>query len=496
MNAVRRISALLAALAVVVPAMAAAQAKKCDINDKSPFQLSSARIYLTKATGNGKEDEKPKHLKNAVQVLTEKADKINNPVGRNWLLARALYTWLERPGMAQTVTVPRGTLGYTERPDEQIDIIAAIDSALTVVETAAPECTAETSPYRRNLYAKLFNPSVELYNTNATDSAAVLANRALMIYRGSPIAYNLLAGVAVRRGDAKAAKANYLRVVEVAGTDSTYAKVKLSAMNNLGVITLQMAEDTTGAARTTLLKQAGDYFRAYLALVPSDPSAQQGLSRALTLSGDTASIGDIYAAMIAQPARYTDMQLLEAGSNAAVAKRYEDAVKLLAAGLAANPYHRDALFNLSNVYFEQGKPDEMLPLARRLVEVDPNNPDNWRLLAGVYQLKSKAARDAATKRMLTDSLVTFLQRSTNAKARVSVTAFQHTGARHTLSGTIENLGGAAVTYQLKVEFLDKTGAVVATQAVSVGPVAPKATMPFTVTVQQAGIAAFRYAPLS
>lgn len=494
MNAVRRISAIAAALAVALPAVAAAQAKKCEINEKSPFQLASAKIYLTKATGSGKEDEKPKHLRNAIQVLTEKADKIGNPVGRNWLLARALYAWNERPGMGQIV--PRGTLGFTERPNEPIDILAAIDTALTVVETSAPECASETLPYRRNLYAKLFNPSVELFNTNANDSAVALATRSLTIYRGSPTAYNVLAGVALRRNDAKGALANFERVVELSGSDSIFAKLKLSALNNLGVISLQAAEDTTGAARTALLTKSANYFKAYLALVPSDPGAQQGLSRALSLSGDTASVADIYASMIANPDRYSDIQLFEAGSNAAAAKRYDDAVKMLAAGLRANPYYRDALFNLSNVYFDQQKPDEMLPLARRLVEVDPNNPDNWRLLAGVYQLRSKATKDAALKRTLTDSLVKFLERSTKATSRVSFTTFQHAGARHTLAGTIENLGAAAATYQMKLEFLDKTGAVVASQAVSVGPVPPKGTLPFTATVQQAGIVAFRYAPLS
>lgn len=495
MNAVRRMPALLAALALVMPATAAAQGAKCAINEKSPFQIAGARNYLTRATGGGKEDEKPKHLKNAVQVLTEKADKINNQVGRNWLLARTLYAWLERPGMGQVTIVPRGTLGYTEQPNESIDVVAAIDTALTFVEKAAPECEAETRVYRQNLFARVFNPSIELFNSNATDSAAVLINRSLTIYRNSPLAYNLLASIALRRNDAKAALANYQRVVEIAGTDTIYAKLKRTAMNNMGVLALQMAEEASGEARSALLKQSADYFRSYLALVPTDPAAQQGLTRALSLSGDTASLGGIYAAMVAQPEKYSDIQLFEAGSNAAIAKRYGDAAKLLAAGLSANPYYRDALFNLANVYLEQEKADEMLPYVRRLVEVDPNNPDNWRLLAGAYQLKGKSTKDAGMKRKMTDSLVKFLMLSTKATTRVSFSSFQHDGALHTLAGSIENLGAAAVTYQLKVDFLDKTGAVVASQTASVGPVAPKATQPFTVKVQQAGVVAFRYAAL-
>src|SRR5215213_1688349 len=58
---VLRTSALVAA-AFAVTAEAAAQAK-CDINQGSPFQLNSAKIYLNKAqSSSGKVDEKVKHL--------------------------------------------------------------------------------------------------------------------------------------------------------------------------------------------------------------------------------------------------------------------------------------------------------------------------------------------------------------------------------------------------------------------------------------------------
>ena len=137
----------------------------------------------------------------------------------------------------------------------------------------------------------------------------------------------------------------------------------------------------------------------------------------------------------------------------------------------------------------------MLPVARRLTEVDPGNPDNWRLLAAAYQLQNRQATTAAAKKASTDSLIRYLERSDKLPVRVAISGFQHQGAKHTLTGSIENLGTAAATYPLKVEFLDKTGAVVATQTTSVGPVAAKAKAEFTVTVEQPGIVAFRYAPL-
>jgi hypothetical protein len=48
---------------------------------------------------------------------------------------------------------------------------------------------------------------------------------------------------------------------------------------------------------------------------------------------------------------------------------------------------------------------------------------------------------------------------------------------------------------MKIEFLDKSGNAVATQSVSVGPIAPGQSAPFHAEATGAGIVAFRYAPL-
>ena len=51
----------------------------------------------------------------------------------------------------------------------------------------------------------------------------------------------------------------------------------------------------------------------------------------------------------------------------------------------------------------------------------------------------------------------------------------------------------AKTFALKIEFVDKAGNVVATQDVSVGPVAPHKSAAFQTVGTGAGIVAFRYA---
>ena len=78
---------------------------------------------------------------------------------------------------------------------------------------------------------------------------------------------------------------------------------------------------------------------------------------------------------------------------------------------------------------------------------------------------------------------------------VTVSSFSKSPSGASLGGTIENRGTAAGSYTMTVQFLDKTGNVVATQSANVGPVAPKAKTNFKVDATGANIVAFRYQPL-
>lgn len=493
---VLRTSALVAVAACAVTAQAGAQAK-CDINQGSPFQLNSANIYLNKAqSAGGKPDEKVKHLQNSVKVLTENPEKISNAVGRNWLLGKTLIVWTQQPNVSYVAK--RGAVGYTQNPDATVDLLAAADSAFDAVEAAKPECADSVSVYRRQPWSKLVNQSIEALNAGKVDTAEVYARQAMAIYDKGPHAHNTLATIAQQKNDFAGAREHYKKAIEAAGTDTAFTKMRQVSMYNVAVLTQQMSDAAPEAEKAALNKEAAQLFQAYLKEVPNDANAQSGLARALGASGDTAAVAGIYAKMLENPAGYTDLQLFEAGSNAARANQNKDAATLLEAGLKKNPYYRDALFNLANVYFAMEDSDKMAPVVRRLVEVDPNSPENWRLLAGSYQLKQKAAKaGTAAKKAYTDSLLQNLQKSEKMPVRVTVREFTHAGTKHTLGGMLENLGDKPMSnVALKIEFLDATGNVVATQTATVPEVAPNAAQSFRVEAEQAGIVAYRYAPIS
>jgi len=476
-------------VAVTLAAPLGAQAPVCRLETGKPFQLNSARIYLNKALGGTKDDEKPAHLRNAINVLTTDAGKINNAAGRQWLLGKVLILWSERAGISPVVT--RSQVGYTENPSGTIDLLAAADSAFDAVESLAPQCADSVGIYRRRPYAKFYNAAIERFNAKAYDSSLVLLRRATVLIE-TPGAYNLMSNIAMARGDTAGYEAALKRSVATTETDSVTVKIRRQAMLNLAITSQSRAQGQQGAARTALMQQAIGYYQMYLKEVPGDATAQSNLAAALNASGQSASAVGIYDEMLANPGRFSSLQLLEAGSVSASAKRTQDAMRLLEAGLKGNPNHRDGLFNLANLYFAANDADRLAPVVRKLVELDPNSYDNWRLYAGQYQIRQKKGATAREKKASTDSLIRYVERSNNIKVKVSDLQLTHSGTRHTLSGMVKNEGAASITPDLTVEFLDAGGAVVATQKVVVGTVPAKGATRFTTTADRAGIAAYRY----
>lgn len=499
MNAFR--SAALLATATTALASAALQAQgRCEWSEGRPFQLASARTYLNTAAGSGKEDEKPKHLRNAVKVLTENADRIGNPIGRDALLGKVLLEWTRQPVLGWRgdsvgrFVANRGELGYTTDPQGNLNVILAIDSAFTRVETAMPQCADSLARFRRQLWAPMINRAAALINANQLDSAAAVAEGSLVIYRRTPHAYQMLWQVAQRKND-NATMMRYLRqTVEASGDDTSFRTLKSAAMLNIAVLTANAALDMEGAARQAKYAEAATMFRQYLAVDPSNATAQAGLAQALAASGDTAAVAGIYRDMLSNPSRYSYLQLASSGYAAAQSNNTAEAIQLYEASLAQNAYFRDLLQNLAAAYLRQRDFAKMLPIAQRLVEVDPNNPAAWRTLAAAYQGRVREA-SAAQRKALEDSVLAYIRRGDSLPVTVMVEDFSHSGSRHTIEGMVQNRGTQPGTYSLRFSFLDAKGAVAASQVVEVGPVPAKGQMPFKAEISQAGVVAFRYEPL-
>ena len=480
-------------LSAGLPSAASTQSV-CKINDSSPFQVNGAKQYVLAAASSRNADEVPKHLKNAIRVLTDDPSKIKNDAGRQYMLVRTYAQWLQRDNA--TYVMNRGDVGFTQNTAGSHNLLLALDSAATAIESMMPQCTEDVRPYRARFFGDILNKSIAAMGAEQNDSAAYFANLSLQVAGADPRPWNVLSAVFQKQNKLDSAMLAMEKVIALSGTDSLYTKVKQQSRYNLAVMKLTRAEaEAASEKKDAEIKAARTLLEAYLKDTPGDANAAQALGRAVRLSGDTAAVTAIFADMLSTPDRFTADQLFEAASNAAATGHEADASKLFENGLKKNPYHRVALLNYANVLFTLKDSDRMGPVVARLVDVDPNYDRAYRLLAGRWQLRARAETDAAKKRTANDSVLFYLDKQTKTNPRVEITLAVKTGNFFSVQGTVSNEGSAAASWTMKLELIDVAGAVVATKDVAIGPVDAGSNTTFSVKIEAPKAVAYRYAPL-
>jgi hypothetical protein len=528
-------------IAVLAAPVAGAQ-KACELDEGTPNQVARAKLQIQVAQASQKPADAAAKLRDAVKYLAD-GDMTKNPAGRAYVYGQVMVFWLSQPGMTSGYTT-RGTVGFVTDTAAKFDIIAAIDSGFSIVEKSNPECANTTLSWRQQKgWVDLVNKAIELANSpDKMDSAVMIAKRSLQLSRNAPYGYMVLAQAASKGNRPKEAIENYK--LAIAAASDTAAAMQDNRRNfemTLGAYTADLADQATGAEKAAYLAESKE---AYAALA-KDPGtkyadiARTGQARLATMSGDTAAIKGSYADQLANPGAFSYNSLMAAAVTAARANQTKDAIKLFEAAKTVNPYHRDVLYNLSRLYLLDSAFTKGLPIARQLIEIDPSNPDNYQLMAIAYagikhgyddQGKAYEARaklygqranaprvsasalkaniDSAAKmtplikayqdssRTSVDSAIKYNSAMTKLPARVTFNEFTNTDTKTMLGGSISNLTDAPKSFTLKLQFVDKSGNVVSSQDVNVGPVAPHSAGAFTATGTGAGIVAFRYAPLS
>ena len=476
-----------------LPVASFAQAA-CEINDSSPFQVNGAKQYIIAAANSRRADEVPKHLQNAIRVLTDDPSKIKNDAGRQWMLLRAYAQWLQREN--SSYVMKRGDVGFTQNPAGSQNLLLALDSAATVIESMLPQCKEKVRPYRAQFLSEILNKSIAAMGAEQNDSASYFANLSLQVAGADPRPWNVLSAVYQKQNKTDSAMIAMEKVISLSGSDTLYAKVKQQSRYNLAVITLTRAEaEAAGDKKDAEIKAARTLLESYLKDTPGDANAAQALGRAVRLSGDTAAVTAIFVDMVNAPDKFSADQQFEAASNAAATGHDADAAKLFESGLKKNPYHRVALLNYANVLFTLKDTERMGPVVVRLIEVDPNFDRGYRLMAGLWQLRARAESDAAKKKSANDSVLFYLDKQAKTNPRVDITLAQKSANSYSVQGTINNEGSKTASWTMKLELLDVTGAVVASKDVSIGPVDAGGNTTFSVKLDAPKAVAFRYGPL-
>src|SRR2546422_10668771 len=116
--------------------------------------------------------------------------------------------------------------------------------------------------------------------------------------------------------------------------------------------------------------------------------------------------------------------------HSAADPQYRLAAKAYEIGLVKNPYARDALYNLSAIYFLAGDTSKLLPLVQRLYAIDPMNKNTLAKLFGAWQLLGKK-----------DSVLHYLQVAEALPFEVTVSSLNTSDKAATVEGLVTN-GGA------------------------------------------------------
>lgn len=490
----------------------------CDI--KPGHQLVNSGMQSLRSAFNTKfADQRTKDLKDAERVLTQAVTTGNqekNPAAWYYLGRYYLMT----------------------------GDVAGADSALSKALTLAPVCKEDIGLYRRQAWVPLYNAAAAAWQAGNTDSAIVAFRRANQIYRDEPFGLIYMANLFVGRTEPDSAlkrtdaakyhtdslvyatrmdsAAKYFRLAVPAASDPKYAKDRREAWLNVArVYHSEKRYDEAAAA-----------YKEFLGAYPNDVQAMASLADlylrrnqrdsamamygAITTHADSATAEDLFGAagaVLNGIPQAPDTVELDAACAKALKKKtptltarqisarcqpaavdtmrkfhaladplYRLGVQTYEAGLAKNPYYRDALYNLTGISFMLNDTARVLPLAQRLYAVDPMNRLTLAKLAGGWQLVQKK-----------DSVLYYLTLADSLPVEITVGSFTTNEQGAVLDGLFTNFRSKpSVPVKLTFEFLDAKGNVVMPLPQDVPALDPGANQSFKLKADRPGIVAWRY----
>ena len=488
------VGVLVAALALAHPVDAQQSNRwvvpRCDIKPGHHL-VNSAVLYLKNATETRFEDQKQKDLTAAHGVLTQAlttGSQEKNPAA--WYYLGRYYI------MAQDLT--------------------GADSAFQRAEALKADCGEDIRLWRRLVWVPLLNAGIAGWQANNTDSAIASFRRANAILQTEPMGFKYLASLLYNTGQLDSAAFYFRRTADISATDTAYRQDRRDALYNLARIRHSQKRWT----------DAETLYREYLGVAPNDPEVLASLGSVLNQMGHRDSAYALYRRVIGQGDTVGAMSLFRVGveifqgvpeepdtaaagrscrgARAAAARiracrdslrtvmgEYEAAANVtyrlasqaFAAGLKVNPFYRDGLYNLLNTYLLLNDSAAMVPVAQRLVSVDPMNRMSLRLLAFAHQRVGRVDSTLYYLRMADSTLA----------ADVTVSEFDPQDQSGAVKGLVTNLRSATgQPFKLVFDFLNAKGEVVATQSTDVAALPPQGTQAFELKAIGAGIQAWRY----
>jgi tetratricopeptide (TPR) repeat protein len=494
----------------------AAQAAKCDLPQQTHPKMLAAGLSFNGAFKAGATPEaKAKALASTVKALTDDVSGFpaNIQPSRNFMLTQALLVWLEQPGMG--FVQPRAKIGYTANPADNIDLSLAIDTAVTQIRTAKPECADSMKLYTNGLWSQSINKAINFVNAQEADSGEFYAKRSLVFDPKPYYAYQMLANVAIIREDTAGMVEWFGKTIDVtsASADTNARKARDPMLMNLANLYATMANGATGARKDSLSAAAVATYRRYLQYYPSDLTTKLRILRLSSTPLDSAGAVKFADEALSNTDGVNDGQLADAGNALVDGKFYLPGLRLFEAALKKNPFNRDALYNSAVALNNLERFAEITPYFTRLRDIDPNNPGIFSLARNVQSAKKLALQTRANGgkrprpgqtimlnpaqqrelKIYNDSLVAYTQMMQNMTPTVNVRNFSPSKTGATFGAVVQvPPEKPATVFNIVVEFLNAAGTAVATQTVQTKSIAGGSFEQVSAEGKGEGIVAFRY----
>ena len=495
-------AAVLFAGVELLPGVAHAQpggvSSACSIDPNTPKELALQTLAMSRVGLAQSPEEANKILQGVLKELDTKPKRFEkNSTGYNYVLSQVLSAYIA--GMNTGPTPTRGSLGFVTNPDQPYDLVENLDATFKAIVASAPECASDVETMRQNeAWLALTKAALDASNVAQLDSAEYYARRAMVLSTANPYPEYVLANVANARDDKKGAIAHWQKVVELAGSDTTYSDLHDGSLYYIAMTQYELASSLSGAQQVAEAKDAAGSLKAlFLANMdsPDAVSMLQAWSESLRMAGDTANIQQVYADLLQNPERASDLTFTMAGVIATQINRGEDALKLFELAAQKNPYNRDAQRNIAVTYHGRDMFQEMIEPTRKLVELDPNNYDAWMMFAYSAQGLGKEATDAKVRQAWTDSLIKYQNFADSLPVKVEVMNFTRGSKTASVSLSLEQMASSVGNYSVTAEFLDAAGNVVASGTESSGAIPTGERKTVTINVSGEKIVGFRYKPL-
>jgi tetratricopeptide (TPR) repeat protein len=249
-----------------------------------------------------------------------------------------------------------------------------------------------------------------------------------------------------------------------------------------GLAEAQAAVDRDSSEAAVAFTGAFAAYDRYLDVYPEDTETMLRLFRRQSMIGRGAAL----AAITERLRRAAELDLgdaVQAANSAFRDGNAEEAVALLQVVDERNPYMQATLATLARTYYELRERDRLTGVVQRLLEIDPMNPQTVRLMAAAWDLAGEP-----------DSVTKYVEMATSGLGLgVTVTQFLPTPTSATVNGTVVNVGDAPTEpTALVFEFLDPSGAVLATTTAEIPTLDPRQRSAFNARTDVEGATGWRY----